>query len=106
MADRNTTLQDRKLPDDTLASRFATDIVQVLLRSVTYSHVSLRSPRFTKVGHLHRGRFFECLKSCLGVHGSHGEIRLSIPFPYVVSRSPDFVHGGLKRGCVAAGNIV
>ena len=26
------------------------------------------------------------------------EIRLSIPFPYVVSRSPRFVHGGLKRG--------
>ena len=42
--------------------------------------------------------FFYCLKICPGVHGSHGEIRLSIPFPYVVSRSPRFVHGGLKRG--------
>ena len=39
----------------TLVSRLAKDTVQVLLRSVTYCHVSLRSPRFTafyKVGHL------------------------------------------------------
>ena len=35
---------------------------------------------------------------CPGVQGSHGQIRLSIPFPYVDSRSPRFVHGGLKRG--------
>ena len=105
VADRNTTSQDRKLPGDTLASRLATDTVQVLIRYVTYCHVSLRSPRFTtfyKVGHLRRGcrgRFFECVKICPGVHGSHGEIRLSIPFPYVVSRSPRFVQRGLKRGC-------
>ena len=92
VTDRNTTSQDRKLPDDTLASRLATDTVQVLLRSVTCCHVSLRSPRFTKfciVGYLRRGcrgRIFECLKICLGVNGNHGEISLSI-------RSPTLSHG-------------
>ena len=104
VADRNTTLYDRKSPCDTIASRLATDTVQVLLRSVTYCHVSLRSSHFTAVnkeGHLrrgYRGRFSECLKICPGVHGSDGEICLSIPFPYVDSRSPRFIHGGLKRG--------
>ena len=47
VADRNTTSSDRKSPADALASRFATDTVYVLLRSVTYCHVSLRSSRFT-----------------------------------------------------------
>ena len=47
VVDRNTTSSDRKLPADALASRFATDTVKVLLRSVTYCHVSLRSSRFT-----------------------------------------------------------
>ena len=47
VADRNTTSSNRKLPADALASRFATDTVYVLLRSVTYCHVSLRSFRFT-----------------------------------------------------------
>ena len=45
VADRNTTSSDRKSP--ALASRFATDTVLVVLRSVTYCHVSLRSSRFT-----------------------------------------------------------
>ena len=78
MTDRNTTSQDRKLLDDTLASRFAMETVQVLLWSVTYCHFLLRSSRFTKfykVGHLRRGRFFERLKISPGVHGSHSEIR-------------------------------
>ena len=47
VADRNTTSSDRKSPADALASRFATDTVLVVLRSVTYCHVSLRSSRFT-----------------------------------------------------------
>ena len=47
VADRNTTSSDRKSLADALASRFATDTVYVLLRSVTDCHVSLRSSRFT-----------------------------------------------------------
>ena len=84
---------------DTLASHLVTGTVQVLLRSVTYCQVSLRSPRFTKfykVGHLRRGcrgRLFECLKIFPGVHGSHGEIRLSISFPHC--HPEHSVNGGL-----------
>ena len=43
--------------------------------------------------------FFDCLKICPGDHGNHGELRLLTPFPYVVLRSPRFVHGGRKRDC-------
>ena len=48
VADRNTTSSDRKSPADALASRFATDTVYVLLRSVTYCHISLRLFRFIR----------------------------------------------------------
>ena len=47
VADRNTTSSYRKSPADALASHFATDTVYVLLQSVKYCHVSLRSSRFT-----------------------------------------------------------
>ena len=85
-----------------LASRSATDILYVLLRSVTLCQVLLRSPRSTttqKVDHFRcgcGGNFLDSLKIC---PGNHGELRLSIPFPYVVPRSPCFVHSGRKRDC-------
>ena len=47
VTDRNITSSDRKSPADALAFCFATGTVLVLLRSVTYCHVSLRSSRFT-----------------------------------------------------------
>ena len=86
-----------------VTSRPATDILQVMLRSVAFCHVLLRSPLSTTT-HLNRairrgcrGKFFDCLKICPGDRGNHGELRLSTPFPYVVLRSPSFVHGGRNR---------
>ena len=93
------------MPGNTPASRRVTDILQVVLRSVTSCHVLLRSPRSTtahKVGQSRRGcrgKFFDSLKICPGDHGDHDELRLSFPFPQVASRSPRFVHGGLKSDC-------
>ena len=88
-----------------VTSRPATYILQVVLRSVTFCHVLLRSPRST-TAHLSRSippwlpwQFFDCLKICPGDHGNHGELRLSAPFTYVVLRSPRFVHGGRNRDC-------
>ena len=40
-------LTDRELPGDTFASHPAADILHGLLRSVTFCHVLLRSPRST-----------------------------------------------------------
>ena len=76
------------------APRFATVcyLIQVLLRSP-------RSTTTQKVDHFRcgcRGNFFDSLKIC---PGNHGELRLSIPFPYVVPRSPCFVHSVRKRDC-------
>ena len=42
---------------------------------------------------------FLTLKICPGDYGNHGELRLSTPSPYVVLRSPRFVHGGRNRDC-------
>ena len=85
-----------------IVSRLATDKYPSF---VTYCHVLLRSLRLTRsheVGHLRRvcnGKFFNVLKNFHGVHDSHGVSRLSIPSPYVVLRSPRFVHGVPKRCC-------
>jgi len=46
-----------------------------------------------------RGRFFDSLKICPGIHGNHGLSRLLIPSPCVVSCPPRFGHGALKRDC-------
>jgi len=49
---------------------------------VTSRHILLHSPRFTTayyVSHKHRdcrGRFFNSLKICPGIHGNHGLSRL------------------------------
>ena len=82
------------------------DILQVLLRSVTFCHVLLRSLRSITCTHYTLSRSippwlslqsFDYLKMCPGDYGNHGELRLSTTFPYVVLRSPRFVHGVLYR---------
>ena len=75
------------MPGNKHASRPTTERLQVLLRPVTYRHVLLRSPRFTTaltltVTHRDcRGKFFDSLKICPGIHGNHGLSRLLIPSP-------------------------